>query len=587
MTLSIYDQYWIVLNHNPATEVYKSAAFGFVANNTASYQTWLTGGDFGSRYPVIDAVDNGGGLIRLTLTTTTNLVTGMRFLVRGVLGTTEANGFWQITVIDATHVDLVGTTFVHAFVPYPDPTLTGIGLSADMVGGTIIDTFDNLYASLDVNAHRYWDGLNTPRVLVIDVGPGNFTLSNPPPQFIIVTNTTATAGRKVFLPRFDTPKSMPIGQEIVFLAFALNTPVFIRDYTNSFDFFDMNGGEVWGITSQGNTIDTGFGNSRITRNPYIATTRFTGAHKIAGNDSATPNNPTQELDVTGGVEFTGAGGIQRSALTGDVTASAGSNATTIANNAVTTTKIANDAVTYAKIQNVSATDRLLMRDTAGAGDIEEGTVGGGIEFTGGPGIQTSAFTGDVTKSAGGTALTIANDAVTYAKIQNVADGVNLGRATGAGSGDMTELTAQQSAKNSNGKAAFYAHKNGTDQTGIAPATLTAITFGTEAFDIGGFFASDKWTPPAGKVWLHAQVTITVNTVDANMYQIYIYKDGALLHSGPVVHCSGAGNFLGCTVTCIDDASGSNAYEVKCVFQGAGNKTVGGSNQDTFFMGYFI
>jgi hypothetical protein len=33
--------------------------------------------------------------------------------------------------------------------------------------------------------------------------------------------------------------------------------------------------------------------------------------------------------------------------------------------------IDNDAVTYAKIQNVSATDKLLGRSTAGAGDIEE------------------------------------------------------------------------------------------------------------------------------------------------------------------------------------------------------------------------
>ena len=53
--------------------------------------------------------------------------------------------------------------------------------------------------------------------------------------------------------------------------------------------------------------------------------------------------------------------LTRAALTGDVTASAGSNATTIAN----------DSVTYAKMQNVSATDRLLGRSTAGAGDVEE------------------------------------------------------------------------------------------------------------------------------------------------------------------------------------------------------------------------
>jgi hypothetical protein len=38
---------------------------------------------------------------------------------------------------------------------------------------------------------------------------------------------------------------------------------------------------------------------------------------------------------------------------------------------VTTAKIADDAVTYAKLQNVSATDRLLGRSSAGAGDVEE------------------------------------------------------------------------------------------------------------------------------------------------------------------------------------------------------------------------
>lgn len=53
--------------------------------------------------------------------------------------------------------------------------------------------------------------------------------------------------------------------------------------------------------------------------------------------------------------------FRREALTGDVTAAQNSNATTIAN----------DAVTYAKMQNVSATDKVLGRATSGAGDVEE------------------------------------------------------------------------------------------------------------------------------------------------------------------------------------------------------------------------
>lgn len=77
--------------------------------------------------------------------------------------------------------------------------------------------------------------------------------------------------------------------------------------------------------------------------------------------------------------------------------------------------IDNTAVTFAKIQNV-ATDRLVGRDTASSGSVEELTVGGGIEFTGSAGIQRSALTGDVTASAGSNSTTIANNAVTTAKI---------------------------------------------------------------------------------------------------------------------------------------------------------------------------
>ena len=61
------------------------------------------------------------------------------------------------------------------------------------------------------------------------------------------------------------------------------------------------------------------------------------------------------------------------ALTTDVTASgSGSVVATIAN----------DAVTYAKMQNVSTNNRLLGRATAGAGDVEEITLGTGLSISG-------------------------------------------------------------------------------------------------------------------------------------------------------------------------------------------------------------
>lgn len=98
-----------------------------------------------------------------------------------------------------------------------------------------------------------------------------------------------------------------------------------------------------------------------------------------------------------------------------------------------------DVVTFAKMQDI-ATDRLLGRDTAATGNVEELTVGGGVEFSGSGGIQRSALTGDVTASAGSNATTIANDAVTFAKVQNIATARILGRTTAA-SGDIEELTA--------------------------------------------------------------------------------------------------------------------------------------------------
>ena len=104
---------------------------------------------------------------------------------------------------------------------------------------------------------------------------------------------------------------------------------------------------------------------------------------------------------------------------GDVT-SAGDGATTIAANAVGFTKLAD-----------IATDSLIGRDTAGTGDPEAITVTGGIEFSGSGAIRTSAFTGDVTKAAGGTALTIATNAVDNSKAADMAANTIKANATAA------------------------------------------------------------------------------------------------------------------------------------------------------------
>lgn len=64
---------------------------------------------------VSGAVSNGG-LIRLTINAgNPQLYTGNRVLVSGVGGTVEANGAWTVTVINATTIDLQGSTFTNAY----------------------------------------------------------------------------------------------------------------------------------------------------------------------------------------------------------------------------------------------------------------------------------------------------------------------------------------------------------------------------------------------------------------------------------------------------------------------------------------
>lgn len=127
-----------------------------------------------------------------------------------------------------------------------------------------------------------------------------------------------------------------------------------------------------------------------------------------------------------GVSFSG-GAIDRAALTGDVTASAGSNATTIANGAVTLAKQAN-----------MATASVVYRKTAGSGAPEVNTVATlktDLGLTGtNSGDQTITLTGDVTGSGTGSfAATIAAGAVTLAKMANMATASLIYRKT-AGSG---------------------------------------------------------------------------------------------------------------------------------------------------------
>jgi hypothetical protein len=201
----------------------------------------------------------------------------------------------------------------------------------------------------------------------------------------------------------------------------------------------------------------------------------------------------------------------------------------------------------------------------------------------------TAVSGDATLAASG-ALTIANDAVTNAKLANIATQTLKGRST-AGTGDPEDLSvATVLAMLNAGRPAFAAHKNGTNQT-IANATFTKVSFGAEVFDIGSNFdlPNAKWTPPAGVVVLAAIIHCNpVNTAAGDLNTIALYKNGAQYRFGQQMPIAIAGGSCIAAAAWIDVANGTDFYEVWCfIGSSAGNKEIGGIASITAFMGALL
>jgi microcystin-dependent protein len=136
-------------------------------------------------------------------------------------------------------------------------------------------------------------------------------------------------------------------------------------------------------------------------------------------------------------------------------------------------------------------------------------------------------------------------------------------------------------------AGFRAHKNGVTQTGIASATYTKVTFGTEDYDRGGYYdaANSRWTPPAGLVHLDARAWINAGMTATTSFALHVYKNGALFRTQWL---TSSANGVDAAIVNFDDvASGTDFYELFVYLSSTTTGQIYGAADYTFFSGHVV
>jgi hypothetical protein len=151
---------------------------------------------------VSGAANNGSGLIRLTVASTSTYATNQALIVASVNGTTEANGEWLVTVISSTTLDLQGSTFTNIYVS----------------GGTVQALAGEVALPSDYLAHRRCTWTGQPRRELEEVAPAYFQATYPSrpadiPAFFTIEDSTLKV-----MPLNGTPLEFEYFQKIPALA---------------------------------------------------------------------------------------------------------------------------------------------------------------------------------------------------------------------------------------------------------------------------------------------------------------------------------------------------------------------------------
>ena len=180
--------------------------------------------------------------------------------------------------------------------------------------------------------------------------------------------------------------------------------------------------------------------------------------------------------------------------------------------------------------------------------------------------------------SGGTITNYLNDASTNNRNNVTVIGASeLIRSNGANKFEGDEFEGENTS--------FSVVKSG-NQTGIVTDTWTKLTWETEIFDLGGYFASSKYTPlKAGKYLFTVSAAIVLGLTDGEEFLCALYKNGVKHKENRTISARSASPGPFASLTVIVDANGTTDYFEVFVFHTHGSdKVIDGGADETYFMG---